>query len=404
MGSLLLGFAPSKLINLITMISKILIALLSITAVLSAEVILTPQSILASPNIIPQNDVLVTRYTVQFKNYLSSINQVISSPDEFKYRLNLYVAKTQEIDAFNKLNLDYKKGLNFFSVLTIEERFKFLGDRESDPKNAPTVDRADTTDGNASGDSALPNNTVAANTNNLFFKWPFPINFFNFVIPQSKDWAAEGKITPVKNQGNCGSCWAFAAVAVVEAAYKIKNNINLDLAEQELVDCSQQLGSDGCNGGFSQGALEYFKAFGVRPEGSYPYTAKNGSCKARLPIQQKIVSYTGVAPGNMLNYINNLKLRPMTTSFYVVNSFFDYKSGVFNASTECSDLGSKGTNHAVLAVGYNLSAKTPFIKLKNSWGTGWGESGFFRISMKKVISQDGPCNLIKRDRTFFPKL
>jgi C1A family cysteine protease len=317
----------------------------------------------------------------------------------------LYIAKKNEIADFNKLKLSYEKGLNFFSDMTVEERFKFLGDRDVDPESVPTVDRADATDGNGDALPTAPSNLIAANgVDNFNISKLFPINFFNFISPQKKDWAAAGFVTPVKNQGSCGSCWAFSAVAAVEAAYKIKHKVNLDLSEQELVDCSNQLGSSGCNGGFAQGGLEYFKSFGVRSEALYPYLAKNGVCKARTTIRQKIKSYTAVTPRNMLNYINNLKLRPMTTSFYVVNSFFDYKSGVYNANTECKDLGSKGTNHAVLAVGYDLSSANPFIKLKNSWGAGWGENGYFRISMKKIISQDGPCNLIKKDRTFYPVL
>lgn len=368
------------------MIAKILVALLSMSFVLSI------------------NDSLLANFQSQYSKFLLNINKTIQSPDEFNYRLNLYVAKKKEIDEFNSLNLSYQKGLNFFSDMTVEERFKFLGERDSNPESAPVVQRADSTDGNSEAGSMATGDSVLPTINNLNLSLIFPINFFNFVIPQKKDWASEGKVTPVKNQGSCGSCWAFAATAAVEAAYKMKHNLNLDLAEQELVDCSKQLGSNGCEGGFSQGGLEYFKAFGVRSESLYPYTAKNGVCKPRTSTGQKIKSYVAVAPRNMLSYINNLKLQPMTTSFYVVNSFFDYKNGVYNADKECTNLESKGTNHAVLAVGYDLTSPNPFIKLKNSWGVNWGENGFFRISMKKTITQDGPCNLIKKDRTFYPVL
>ena len=114
--------------------------------------------------------------------------------------------------------------------------------------------------------------------------------------------------------------------------------------------------------------------------------AKNQVCKARTGAVKKITNYVAVTLKNLYTYIANLKYRPLTTSFYVVDSFFDYKSGVYDAAKECTNMGAKGTNHAVLAVGYNLSASKPHIKLKNSWGPAWGESGFFRISVSKIVS------------------
>jgi len=367
------------------MIAKILIALLSITALVSA------QAILASPNTMPpkKNDALDTRDIDEFKKFLTSINKVIKNPDEFKFRLNLYLSKKKEIDAFNKLNLGYTKGLNQFAIMTDEEKSKYTGEKPF-PQNEPTVNGADINEYEENG-----------NLNQLtkFQQVLNNINSLNRVFPQKKDWAAEGKITPTKNQKMCGSCWAFAAVAAVEAAYKIKSNLNLDFSEQELVDCSRELGSNGCEGGYVQGALEYFKAFGVRFDLSYPYTAKNGSCQARKRIQPKIKSYTAVDTGNILNYINNLKLQPLITIMRVPKGIDGYKNGIIPAKMPCTDF-DQGL-HAVLAVGYDLSAKKPYIKFKNSWGTGWGESGFFKIEIEKVISQDGRCNVLLGEHPSF---
>ena len=373
------------------MIAKILIALLSFTALVSA------QAILASPKIEPKNknNPPDTPDIVEFKKFLTSINKDISSPDDFNFRLNLYLSKKKEIDAFNKLNLGFKKGLNLFSIMTDEEKSMFQGERQSDPENAPTVNGADINEYEESG-NLNRSKKVKTNNNNIIS--------FNKVFPQKKDWAAEGKITPAKFQKACGSCWAFATVAGVEAAYLIKHNQTLDLSEQELVDCSQQLGSNGCNGGFSQGALEYFKAFGVSPDSSYKYTGIQGSCKKDKKNQRKIKSFTAVPPGDMLNYINSLRLRPIISAIHAANVLKDYKSGVIDARILCSNPSKLKVNHAVLAVGYDLSANPPYIKFKNSWGTGWGESGFFRISMEKVISQDGPCNLLTTSHTQFPNL
>jgi len=372
------------------MIAKILIALLSITALVSA------QAILASPKIEPKNknNPPNKRDIDEFKKFLTSINKDISSPDEFNFRLNLYIAKKKEIDEFNKLNLGFKKGLNIFSIMTDEERSMFHGERPSDPKNAPTFKKPDITNYEESFDL------------NLAKKRRKDIISFNKVFPQKKDWAAEGKITRVKNQ-ECESCYAFATVAGVEAAYLIKHEKTLNLSEQELVDCSSDFGNNGCKGGNIKGSLEYFKSFGVSRDSSYKYTGKKGSCKKNKKNKKKkrkIKSFTAVPPGDMLNYINNLKLRPIISGIHAPEDLSDYESGVIDASMLCPNYAELEENHAVLAVGYDLSANPPYIKFKNSWGTGWGERGFFRISIEKIISQDGPCNLLTSNDNFFPNL
>ena len=93
----------------------------------------------------------------------------------------------------------------------------------------------------------------------------------------------------------------------------------------------------------------------------------------------------------------------MTTSFFVVDDFFDYASGEFDANVDCSGIPAR-TNHAVLAVGFDLTAAKPYVKFKNSWGATWGDAGFFKLPIKKDIFQNGPCNMIRLHRAFYPKV
>jgi len=98
-------------------------------------------------------------------------------------------------------------------------------------------------------------------------------------LPASVDWRAKGAVTPVKNQGQCGSCWSFSTTGVLEGLNFINNNNLLSFSEQQLVDCSQKYGNQGCNGGWPFWALEYTAAEGIELESQYPYTATTGTCK-----------------------------------------------------------------------------------------------------------------------------
>jgi len=180
------------------------------------------------------------------------------------------------------------------------------------------------------------------------------------------DWQAAGKVSAVKNQGSCGSCWAFSAIAALESAYRISEiSSSVLLSEQDLVDCSRPQGNQGCNGGWMDQAFEYIISNGIATQDQYPYTARDGACKS-VTREWKLSSYTDVVGCDAL--LNALAARPVSVAVDA-SVWSAYRSGV---------LSSCGTavNHGVLLIG----ATDGYWRIKNSWGSGWGESGFIRLA------------------------
>ena len=194
----------------------------------------------------------------------------------------------------------------------------------------------------------------------------------------SVDWSAND--SPVKSQGNCGSCWAFAAVALVE-------NIGVwnDLSEQEIISCS----AGDCDGGWYWDALQYIHDNGVVPEACFPYTAQNGNCDDRCTNPDYLSKITDYTPAQGLwgepATVNDLKAElqkgPLAVAMLVPEdgTFDNYSGGVYNYNGGPI---SWENGHAVLLVGYNDDGQ--YFKAKNSWGTNWGENGYFRIAYDDV--------------------
>ncbi|MFH1596045.1 MAG: C1 family peptidase [Pseudomonadota bacterium] len=201
-------------------------------------------------------------------------------------------------------------------------------------------------------------------------------------IPVGIDWRnynGLNYVTPVKDQGGCGSCWAFASTAALESYFLIQENLpgqNEDFAEQVLVSCS---GAGSCGGGTISAASSYIRDTGLPPEMDYYYTGTDGSCANAVPGWQQAAyrigswSYACVSPN--VDAIKNALVTygPVATMFAVYSDFLSYKSGVYSYTT-----GSYLGNHCVLIMGYD-DLNQCFVA-KNSWGTGWGEAGFFKIA------------------------
>merc|ERR1719421_648144 len=194
-------------------------------------------------------------------------------------------------------------------------------------------------------------------------------------LPSSVDWTTKGVVTPIKNQGQCGSCWAFSTTGSVEGANALKTGTLVSLSEQELVDCAGSYGNQGCNGGLMDYGFEYAKAKGLCTESSYPYTARDGTCKTSCSAAVTIGGYQDVAQNNEDQLQAAVAQQPVSVAIEADKSVFQFYSGGVMTSSAC------GTqlDHGVLVVGYGTESGTDYWKVKNSWGTTWGMSGYILL-------------------------
>ncbi|EMR73261.1 Peptidase C1A, papain [Thermoplasmatales archaeon SCGC AB-539-N05] len=204
----------------------------------------------------------------------------------------------------------------------------------------------------------------------------------SFGASSSVDWRSAGKVTSVKNQGSCGSCWAFGALGAIESQYKIKTGETLDLAEQHLVSCDTN--NHGCQGGYLGKTLDFVKNTGVVDEEFFPYKASNYYCthpEGNHPVT-KISGYKRISGRETIK--TSIETNgPVYTGFDVYQDFQNYNGGVYTHTW-----GARLGGHAVAIIGYkdNLIGNGGYWICKNSWGTGWGENGYFRIAY-------GQCNI-----------
>lgn len=210
--------------------------------------------------------------------------------------------------------------------------------------------------------------------------------------PTSVDWRNQGAVNPIKNQGSCGSCWAFSANAAFESAAFIAGYTPLySFSEQQLVDCATEEGNQGCNGGWMTSAFEYVqKVGGLQQEASYPYAGVDQACNADPSkfAPPQISGIVEIKQGDCNGLKTALVQQPVTVAVDA-NLWSFYKSGIFN-NQFCT---TTQLNHGVTAIGYGVEGSTPFWIIRNSWGTTWGEQGYMRLNRNTYSGSGGLCGV-----------
>ena len=292
---------------------------------------------------------------MEFLKYVAKYGKSYGTKEEFEFRGDVFKNTLAAIANENSKNDNtFRVGLNKFADWTPAEFKRILSYKPSLYRNAKKADET----------------TYEA-------------------IPDSIDWRSQGKVNPVQDQGQCGSCWAFSAVAAMESRAAIKSGTLYKLSEQQLVDCAGgEYGNLGCNGGDMGTAFQYAHDFGMMTEKDYAYTALDGSCKYKK--QSVVVTPTGgaqVATNNALALKTAIAAGPVSVAIEADTFVFQfYSGGILNSKACGTDL-----DHGVVAVGYGVDTNNkPYYIVRNSWGSSWGNSGYILIA---IVEGAGICGI-----------
>jgi cathepsin L len=287
------------------------------------------------------------QYQTSFLDFMITHNKAYAA-DEFQYRYSVFRSNLDFIEKHNSMGLSFTVGVNQFADLTVQEFVSAM--------NGVVVSHE------AQGELHVVDPSAD---------------------PDTVDWRTQGYVTPIKNQGQCGSCWSFSATGSTEGAFFKSTGKLVSLSEQNLVDCSKSYGNNGCNGGLMDDAFKYIIANkGIDTEASYPYTAKDGVCHfTAADVGATISSFRDVAKNDESALMDAVAtVGPVSVAIDAAHSSFQlYKTGVYYEAA-CS---STRLDHGVLAVGYGTSNGQAYWLVKNSWGMTWGDQGYIMMSRNR---------------------
>jgi len=326
----------------------------------SAAVFVSAAALVAGANIRDRSF-----YEEKFVNWLSEHKVVTRDGAQFTHMLNNFANNDDNIETHNaKKGETYQMGHNQFSGMSFDEFKAYVRLGLDAPAPGTQAD-----------------NILEA-----------PLD--SSALPTSVDWTTKGAVTGVKDQGNCGSCWSFSATGALEGAYEIKYGSLVSFSEQNLVSCDTI--DSACNGGLMDNAFKWTKTNGgLCTESGYPYTSgttgQTGACTTTCTKNTKVapVSFTDVAKNSDSALMTAIAQQPVSVAIQANQPAFQtYKTGVLT--------GTCGTNldHGVLAVGYGTwTDGTDYYKVKNSWGTSWGMSGYILIQRGNP-QRCGECGIL----------
>lgn len=280
------------------------------------------------------------KYYKEYIEFRQKFNKLATSPEELDYRYSVFSSNMDLINLTNAKKLKYKLGINQFSDLTWEEfKSKYLS--PTTIQNTPSLKSVKTKSGG------------------------------------KIDWRKTKNVSRVKNQDQCGSCWAFSTTGSLESAFSIFKNKPLDLSEQELVDCASSYGNNGCNGGLMNLAYDYIRDNSLTTETNYPYEGYDNECRSSGTENRVTVSsYEFISPADVNGLMKALDQQPVSVAIEVQQDFMQYKEGVYE-NEDCGD----ALNHGVLAVGYDNESVDGYFIVKNSWDVYWGDEGYVKMAI-----------------------
>lgn len=289
----------------------------------------------------------------RFTTFITDFKREYPSEEERMQRFHAFAANMVRIIRHNKGNSTYSLEINEFTDVTPEEfKAQRLGFKRPEKRwgDLPAID---------------------ARTH------------LDIVAPSSVDWVSQGAVTPVKDQGQCGGCWAFSTTGALEgAAYISSNGVLQSLSEQQFIDCDRSRMNEGCSGGSMSAAFQYSQSHWLCSESEYPYTGLDGSCQrtsSEYGLPMSCVEGVGNVGNGFLQasqeeLMQAVAQQPVSVAIEADQLAYQfYSRGVLQ--------GTCGTNldHGVLVVGYGEDNGIPYWKVKNSWGQLWGEKGYVRI-------------------------
>ncbi|UKK01362.1 cysteine protease precursor TacP [Theileria orientalis] len=329
-------------------------------------------------NVISNDPKLELEVYMEFESFNSKYHRVYKYDKDRRERFVNFRDSYIEVKE-QKGNQLYTKGINRFSDMSEKEFYQMFK-----PVKVPTFEKLPSSDlilHRLDNPTYLKHLKLAKGTDNLDL---------SRLTGENLDWRKARTVSEVKDQGDCGGCWSFATVGSVESFFLTHKDVKYNLSEQELLDCDPN--SFGCNGGFPESALNYVKRYGLASADDLPFVGHDKKCSVPSVKKVKISDYYVFKGKNIMN--KSLVVTPTVTFMGVSPEFTKYQGGVYNGA--CAEK----LNHAVLLVGegYDEKLNTRYWVVKNSWGTDWGEDGYFRL--ERTDEGTDKCGVL--DTGFYP--